>query len=133
MFPFLSLSLYSSEIITSNFLRFISTEKLLKQGSWRSLQREISNSHITKLHFQQQRPYVRCSGFIGTLVLLWLVLIGAEDLDGGETSDAILTAQGFVLVCIYGTDLDDTLKGCRTDRLECAASAFNYSRIRRAC
>lgn len=30
---------------------------------------------------------------IRTLVLLWLVLIGSKDLDGGETSDAILTTQ----------------------------------------
>lgn len=46
-----------------------------------------------------------------TLVLLRLVFIGSEDLDGGETPDAILTAQGLVLVCVDGADLDDALKG----------------------
>lgn len=34
---------------------------------------------------------MQCS--LCTLVLLWLVLIGSKDLDGGETSDAILAAQ----------------------------------------
>lgn len=62
----------------------------------------------------------QCCFFDCTLVLLWLVLIGSKDLDGGETSDPILTTQRLVLVCVYGTDLDDTLKDFRTDRLEFA-------------
>lgn len=61
---------------------------------------------------------------ICTLVLLRLVLIGSKDLDGGETSDAILTTQWLVLVCIYSTNLDNTLKDFRTDRLECTVSTF---------
>lgn len=47
---------------------------------------------VTKLRIEQQKAF-RCSGLVCTLVLLWLVLIGPKDLDGGETSDAILTAQ----------------------------------------
>lgn len=94
----------------------------------KSLERKASSSKITKLRIQQQKLFVRCSGVVCTLVLLWLVLIGPKDLDGGETSDAILTTQRLVLVCIYGADLDNTLKDFRTNRLECAVSTFNYSK-----
>lgn len=54
-----------------------------------------------------------CLVFSCTLVFLWLVLIGSKDLNGGEASDAVLTAQRLVLVSIHSTDLDDTLKVLR--------------------
>lgn len=44
------------------------------------------------------------------MVLLRLVLVGSEELDGGETPDAILAAQRLVLVRVDGAHLDDTLK-----------------------
>lgn len=56
---------------------------------------------------------MRCIFFSRTLVVLRLVLIGSKDLDGGETSDAILAPQRLVLVCIYCADLHDTLEGFR--------------------
>jgi hypothetical protein len=44
-----------------------------------------------------------------TLVVGGLALVGAENLDGGETLDAILSSKRLVLVGIEGTKLDDSL------------------------
>lgn len=88
----------------------------------------VERCHIYKLQrcmFKRQS----CTVIICTLVLLWFVLICSKDLDGGETSHAILTTQWLVLVCIYGTNLDNSLKICTTNRLTFAVWTFNYSKI----
>jgi hypothetical protein len=44
-----------------------------------------------------------------TLVVGGLALVGAENLDGGETLHAVLSSKRLVLVGIEGTKLDDSL------------------------
>lgn len=69
-----------------------------------------------------------------TLVVLRFILIGSKDLDGGETPDAILAAQGLVLVCVDGADLDDTLRGIRgKKRQESFKHSETEERITKVC
>lgn len=46
---------------------------------------------------------------ICTLVILRLMLVSTEDLDGGETTNSILASQWLVLVCINSTHFNNTL------------------------
>ena len=40
----------------------------------------------------------------GNTHVLWLLLIGAEDFEGGETLDSVLPSDAFVIIAIDGTE-----------------------------
>lgn len=45
------------------------------------------------------------------IVVLRLLFVGSENLDGGESLDSKLTAKGLVLIAIYSANVDDARQG----------------------
>ncbi len=68
---------------------------------------DIHNHHKMFSFLRMPRCFLKMQYW--TLVILWFVFVGSEELDSWEAADSILATQRVVLVCIHCTHLHNAL------------------------